>query len=49
MSQVKGNNYIERETFANVVTWINFIRGVKVDNTMIVLCGNKVDLERYIK
>ena len=41
--------HIEKETFDNVPNWISFIKNVKVENALIVLCGNKLDLERYKK
>ena len=37
-----------KETFNNLITWINFIRQVNTDNAMIVLCGNKTDLKRKV-
>jgi len=36
------------ETFNNLGTWINFIKQVNTDNSMIVLCGNKSDLQRKV-
>ena len=36
------------ETFNNLSTWINFIKQVNIDNSMIVLCGNKTDLPRKV-
>ena len=36
------------ESFNNLNTWINFIKQVNTDNSMIVLCGNKTDLERKV-
>ena len=33
-----------KETFHNLGTWITFIKQVNTDNSMIILCGNKVDL-----
>ena len=36
------------ETFNNLSTWINFIKQVNTDNSMIVLCGNKTDLQRKV-
>ena len=36
------------ETFNNLGTWINFIKQVNTDNSMIILCGNKTDLQRKI-
>jgi GTPase SAR1 family protein len=48
MSQVKNNiiKYLEKETFDNVGKWLTFIKNVKAENALIVLCGNKIDLER---
>ena len=37
-----------KDTFNNLITWINFIRQVNTDNSMMVLCGNKIDLERRV-
>ena len=37
-----------KESFDNLGTWINFIKQVNTDNSMVVLCGNKTDLERRI-
>ena len=37
-----------KETFNNLNTWINFIKQVNTDNSMIVLCGNKIDLQRKV-
>ena len=40
---------LSTETFNNLSTWINFIKQVNTDNSMIVLCGNKTDLQRKVK
>ena len=37
-----------KDTFNNLNTWINFIKQVNTDNSMMVLCGNKIDLERRV-
>ena len=37
-----------KETFNNLGTWITFIKQVNTDNSMIILCGNKTDLERRV-
>ena len=37
-----------KETFNNLNAWINFIKQVNTDNSMIVLCGNKTDLQRKV-
>lgn len=37
-----------KDSFSNLNTWINFIKQVNTDNSMIVLCGNKTDLERKV-
>ena len=37
------------ETFNNLGTWINFIKQVNTDNSMIILCGNKTDLNREVE
>jgi Ras-related protein Rab-6A len=41
------DNYLGRESFNNVPEWIQFVKNI--ENTMIVLCGNKLDIaaERY--
>ena len=33
-----------RDSFNNLSNWIKFIKEVNTDNSMIVLCGNKLDL-----
>ena len=37
------------KTFANLESWINFIKQVNTDESLLILCGNKSDLERKIK
>ena len=37
-----------KETYDNLGTWINFIKQVNTDNSLLVLCGNKTDLQRKI-
>ena len=37
-----------KDSFTNLPTWISFIKQVNTDNSMIVLCGNKTDLERKV-
>lgn len=37
-----------QDTFNNLSTWINFIKQVNTDNSMMILCGNKTDLERRV-
>ena len=37
-----------KESFNNLNTWINFIKQVNTDNSMIVLCGNKTDMPRKV-
>ena len=37
-----------KDTFNNLSTWINFIKQVNTDNSMMILCGNKTDLERRV-
>ena len=37
-----------KETFLNLNNWINFIKEVNTDNSMIILCGNKIDLNREV-
>ena len=37
-----------KKSFESLPTWINFIKQVNTDNAMLVLCGNKLDLEREV-
>ena len=37
-----------KNTFTNVITWINFIKQVNTDDSILVLCGNKIDLPRQV-
>ena len=37
-----------KETYDNLGTWINFIKQVNTDNSLLVLCGNKTDLQRKV-
>jgi len=37
-----------KDSFSNLGTWINFIKQVNTDNSMMVLCGNKTDLGRNV-
>ena len=37
-----------KNTFTNVITWINFIKQVNTDDSVLVLCGNKIDLVRQV-
>ena len=37
-----------KESFNNLTTWINFIKQINTDNSLIALCGNKIDLERKV-
>ena len=37
-----------QDSFNNLPTWISFIKQVNTDNSMIVLCGNKTDLNRKV-
>ena len=38
----------DQKSFINIETWINFIKQVNTDESLLVLCGNKNDLERKI-
>ena len=38
----------DQKSFINVETWINFIKQVNTDESLLVLCGNKNDLERQV-
>ena len=37
-----------KNSFINVETWINFITQVNTDDSLLVLCGNKTDLNREV-
>lgn len=37
-----------KNTFMNVITWINFIKDLNKENALLVLCGNKIDLQREV-
>ena len=36
------------KSFENIEAWINFIKQVNTDESLLVLCGNKSDLDRKI-
>ena len=38
----------DNNSFANIENWINFIKQVNTDESLLVLCGNKTDLPRKI-
>lgn len=38
----------DQKSFINVEKWINFIKQVNTDESLLVLCGNKNDLERQV-
>ena len=38
----------DQKSFVNIESWINFIKQVNTDESLLVLCGNKNDLERQI-
>ena len=37
-----------KNTFNNVNTWINFIKQINTENSLLILCGNKLDLQRQV-
>jgi len=37
-----------KNSFTNVITWVNFIKQVNTDESVLVLCGNKIDLPRQV-
>ena len=54
-SYVKGASVIlivydisSRNSFNNIGTWVNFIKQVNSDDSLIALCGNKTDLQRNV-
>ena len=38
----------DNNSFVNVEQWISFIKQVNTDESLLILCGNKCDLERKI-
>jgi len=38
----------ERKSFLNLEEWINFLKQINTDESLLVLWGNKIDLERKI-
>ena len=36
------------KSFSNIETWINFIKQVNTDESLLILCGNKNDLDRQV-
>mgnify|MGYP002622030440 CR=1 FL=1 len=38
----------DNNSFQNLEKWINFIKQINTDESLIILCGNKNDLERKI-
>ena len=38
----------DNNSFANIEQWINFIKQINTDESLLVLCGNKSDLPRKI-
>ena len=39
----------DRNSFKNITVWINFIKSVNKDSSILVLVGNKTDLKREIQ
>ena len=37
-----------KDSFLNVTTWVNFIKQNNTDDSIMVLCGNKIDLPRQV-
>ena len=37
-----------KKTFNNLNSWINFIKENNTDNSLLILCGNKIDLQRQV-
>ena len=37
-----------KNSFTNLITWINFIKQVNTEESILVLCGNKIDLNREV-
>ena len=38
----------DNNSFVNIETWINFIKQVNTDESILILCGNKSDLDRKV-
>ena len=38
----------DKKSFMNLETWINFIKQVNTDESLVILAGNKSDLERQV-
>ncbi len=38
----------DQKSFLNIETWINFIKQVNTDESLLILCGNKNDLDRQV-
>ena len=38
----------DNNSFVNTEQWINFIKQVNTDESLLILCGNKSDLQRKI-
>ena len=38
----------DNNSFANIESWITFIKQVNTDESLLILCGNKSDLERKV-
>ena len=38
----------DNDSFKNIEEWINFIKQVNTDESLLILCGNKSDLERKV-
>ena len=38
----------DNNSFANLENWITFIKQINTDESLLVLCGNKSDLQRKI-
>ena len=54
-SYVRGSSIIfivfdvsNKNTFNNIITWINFIKEINTEESILILCGNKVDLPREV-
>ena len=54
-SYVRGSSIIfivydvsNKNTFDNIITWINFIKQINTEESILILCGNKVDLQREV-
>ena len=54
-SYVRGSSIIfilfdvsNKSTFTNIINWIHFIKQINTEESVLILCGNKIDLPRQV-